>query len=169
MFSFCFRGVTQLNSSNPIGSASKTARFGASVFVKELIKDSIEILSVALVCKVLLLLLQLLFLFCFSAFWYSVFGASFPLAKNQYEACFCTCPIVAIHSLHFCWASFLLGQRGLGVPQRGNISLYHGTVKKSQWHSFLLLSVSPLTSFVQTTGWALALFAGNEPFFFKTS
>ena len=42
MFSFCFRGVTQLNSSNPIGSASKTARFGASVFVKELIKDSIE-------------------------------------------------------------------------------------------------------------------------------
>ena len=31
----------QLNSSNPIGSASKTARFGASVFVKELIKDSI--------------------------------------------------------------------------------------------------------------------------------
>ena len=36
-----FRGVTQLNSSNPIGSASKTARFGASVFVKELIKDSI--------------------------------------------------------------------------------------------------------------------------------
>ena len=41
VFSFCFRGVTQLNSSNPIGSASKTARFGASVFVKELIKDSI--------------------------------------------------------------------------------------------------------------------------------
>ena len=39
VFSFCFRGVTQLNSSNPIGSASKTARFGASVFVKELIKD----------------------------------------------------------------------------------------------------------------------------------
>ena len=32
VFSFCFRGVTQLNSSNPIGSASKTARFGASVF-----------------------------------------------------------------------------------------------------------------------------------------
>ena len=51
------------------------------------------------------------------------------------------------------------------MPQRGNISLYHGTVKKSQWHSFLLLSVSPLKSFVQTTGWALALFAGNEPFF----
>ena len=76
---------------------------------------------------------------------------------------------MAIHSLHFCRASFLLGQRGLGVPQRGNISLYHVTVKKSQWHSFLLLSVSPLKSFVQTTGWALALFAGNEPFFFKTS
>ena len=35
-------GITQLNSSNPIGSASKTARFGASLFVKELIKDSIE-------------------------------------------------------------------------------------------------------------------------------
>ena len=30
-----FKGVTQVNSSNPIGSASKTARFGASVFVKE--------------------------------------------------------------------------------------------------------------------------------------
>ena len=38
---FCFKGVTQVNSSNPIGSASKTARFGASVFVKELKKDSI--------------------------------------------------------------------------------------------------------------------------------
>ena len=98
----------------------------------------------------LLLLLLLLFLFCFSAFWYSFFGASFPLAKIQYEACFCTCPIVAIHSLHFCRASFLLGQ----MPQRGNISLYYGTVKKSQWHSFLLLSVSPLKSFVQTTGWS---------------
>ena len=61
---------------------------------------------------------------------------------------------MAIHSLHFCRASFLLGQRGLGVPQRGNISLYYGTVKKSQWHSFLLLSVSPLKSFVQTTGWS---------------
>ena len=32
------KGVTQVNSSNPIGSASKTARFGASVFVKELKK-----------------------------------------------------------------------------------------------------------------------------------
>ena len=99
MFSFCFRGVAQLNSSNPIGSASKTARFGASVFVKELIKDSIE-------C-------------CVSV-------------QGLYAA-----------------------------------GLYHGTVKKSQWHSFLLLSVSPLKSFVQTTGWALALFAGNEPFFFQ--
>ena len=36
LFSICFKGVTQGNSSNPIGSASKTARFGASVFVKEL-------------------------------------------------------------------------------------------------------------------------------------
>ena len=35
LFSICFKGVTQVNSSNPIGSASKTARFGASVFVKE--------------------------------------------------------------------------------------------------------------------------------------
>ena len=34
----CFKGVTQGNSSNPIGSASKTARFGASVLVKELKK-----------------------------------------------------------------------------------------------------------------------------------
>ena len=113
------------------------------------------------------LLLLLLFLFCFSAFWYSIFGASLPLAKIQYEACFGTCPIVAIHSLHVCRASFLLGQRGLGVPQRGNISLYHGTVKKSQWHPFLLLSVSPLKSFVQTTGWSKKF--GRLPFLQETN
>ena len=78
MFSFCFRGVTQLNSSNPIGSASKTARFGASVFVKELIKDCIEC-CVSVQGTTTTTTVSFL-LFCFSAFWYSVFGASFPLA-----------------------------------------------------------------------------------------
>ena len=37
LFLICFKGVMQGNSSNAIGSVSKTARFGASVFVKELI------------------------------------------------------------------------------------------------------------------------------------
>ena len=53
------------------------------------------------------------------------------------------------------------------MPQHDNTSLlYHGTVKKSHWRSFLLLSVSPLKFFTKI--WALALFAGNEPLFFKT-
>ena len=50
------------------------------------------------------------------------------------------------------------------MPQHDNTSLlYHGTVKKSHWRSFLLLSVSPLNFF--TKNWALALFAGNEQLF----
>ena len=34
----CFKGIMKINSLNAIGSASKTARFGASIFVKELKK-----------------------------------------------------------------------------------------------------------------------------------
>ena len=41
VFCFWFRGVTQLNFLNFIGSASKTARFGANIFNKELINNSI--------------------------------------------------------------------------------------------------------------------------------
>ena len=44
-FQFAFKGFTQGNSANPIGSARKTARFGMvwryCLFVKELTKDSI--------------------------------------------------------------------------------------------------------------------------------
>ena len=58
---------------------------------------------------------------CFSAFWYACPGA---INMRPVSA---PCPVMAIHSLHSCRTSSVLGQRGLGVPQHLAIGLCTGT------------------------------------------